>query len=58
MATEIEIIRAMFDAKQTRDLADLKQTNQELKPLIENSNRILKGMIDVRTLTPPSVQAQ
>ncbi len=51
-------VRAMFDARQEKELATLKQTNQELKPLIENSNRILKGMIDVGTLTPPSVQAQ
>jgi len=59
MATEIDVIRAMFDAKQNRDLADLQRTNQELKPLIANSNRVLKGMIDVNSLPlPPSKRAE
>lgn len=59
MATEYDVIRAMFDAKQNRDMADLVKVNQELKPLIVNSNRVLKGMIDVNTLKlPPSQKAQ
>ena len=59
MSTEYEVIRAMFDSRNNRDMADLLKTNQELKPLIENSNRVLKGMIDVNTLPlPPAAKAQ
>lgn len=58
MSTEHELIRAMFDHKQAQDLANLRKANEELKPLIDNSNRVLKGMVDVNTLTPKSQQAQ
>jgi hypothetical protein len=63
MSTEYEnveaTIRQLFSDKQERDLAALRKTNQELRPLIDNSNRVLKGMIDVNTLPlPPSQKAE
>lgn len=58
MASEFEVIRAMFDAKQEKDMAELKKANQELRPLIENSSRVLRGTVDVNTLIPKSGQVQ
>jgi hypothetical protein len=50
MQTEIEqTIRTMFDNKNNRDLADLMATNQQLLPLIENSERVLGRRMSVRS---------
>ena len=59
MSTEYDVIRAMFDARQARDMAELLRTNQELKPFVQRSRDALQGKIDVNTLPlPPSKQAQ
>jgi hypothetical protein len=59
MSTEYEVIRAMFDSRNNRDMVDLLKTNRELRPLIENSNRVLKGLNDVNSMPlPPASKAQ
>ena len=58
MTTEYDVIRAMFEAKQARDMADMLKVNQELKPLVQKSQDQLQGKIDINTLIPPSKQAQ
>lgn len=58
MSTEYDTIREMFHMKQEKELADLRKANQELRSSVENSNRVLKGLVDVRTYIPPSVQSQ
>lgn len=49
--TSEDVIRAMFDTKQARDLEKLRKVNQELKPYLERSTNLLLGKIDVNTLS-------
>lgn len=57
--TQVELaIASMFKAKQDRDIEELRRTNSELRPLLENSQKSLRGEMDVNKLLPPSSQAQ
>lgn len=55
---EHEMIRAMFDSRNNRDTAELQKTNSEIKAIVVNSNKTLRGEIDINKLLPPSSQSK
>ena len=55
---EEEMIRAMFDSRNNRDTTELMKTNSEIKAAVDQSNKTLKGEININSLIPPSGKAQ
>lgn len=54
MPSETEVIRAMFDAKQSQDMEKLLKINRELKPFLQRSNEVLH----LNSPVPQSAKAQ